>query len=410
MADEFRPLRILLTNNSLGLRAGSELYLRDLAVALMKRGHSPIAYSPVLGAVAEELRAMTIPTIDDLDDMETPPDLIHGQHHHETMTAVLRYPMTPAIFICHGWAPWEEIPPTSPNILRYVAVDDLCRERLFTTPGILQNSVITLYNFVDLGRFNRWRKLNAKPKSALVFSNYARDVSPEIRTACAKAGIERVDIVGEGSGNRVARPENILADYDIVFAKARAAIEAIASGCAVIVTDYAGLGGMVTTRNLQHMRGLNFGVRTMQATRITEENVARELTFYDADDVQGVSVWMRKDADMSKAIDNWLSIYRDVLREWGTEVPRISDAARLRAGSRYLRFLAGPLKSRGENERMRHRAEKERDHLSERLAERETQLAGLSAGLADREAELAALRGSFGQRLVLRFRKAMPWL
>lgn len=36
-------MRILLTNNTLGLRAGSELYVRDVALALLSRGHEPIA-------------------------------------------------------------------------------------------------------------------------------------------------------------------------------------------------------------------------------------------------------------------------------------------------------------------------------------------------------------------------------
>src|SRR2546430_4332475 len=31
---------------------------------------------------------------------------------------------------CHGWLPWEETPPHFPRILRYVAVDHTCRDRL----------------------------------------------------------------------------------------------------------------------------------------------------------------------------------------------------------------------------------------------------------------------------------------
>ena len=120
-------LRILLTNNTLGPRAGSELYVRDLAVALMRRGHFPVAYSTVLGEVAAELRAATVPVIDDLRSLNVPPDVIHGQHHLDAMTAMLQFPHVPAIYVCHGWLPWEELPPVFPSIRRYVAVDDLCR-------------------------------------------------------------------------------------------------------------------------------------------------------------------------------------------------------------------------------------------------------------------------------------------
>ena len=98
-------MRILLTNNSLAARAGSELYIRDLAVELMRRGHQPVAYSTYLGAVAGELRAATIPVIDRLESLGAPPDIIHGQHHYETLSALLRFPGIPALYYCHGWLP-----------------------------------------------------------------------------------------------------------------------------------------------------------------------------------------------------------------------------------------------------------------------------------------------------------------
>jgi hypothetical protein len=47
-----KGLRVLITNNTLAGRGGSELYVRDTATELLKRGHTPIAYSAVLGEVA----------------------------------------------------------------------------------------------------------------------------------------------------------------------------------------------------------------------------------------------------------------------------------------------------------------------------------------------------------------------
>ena len=83
-------LRVLITNTALATHAGSELWVRDVATALLARGHTPIAFSPDLGAVAEELRRQTIPVVDRLDAVGVPLDLIHGHHHLETMTALLR--------------------------------------------------------------------------------------------------------------------------------------------------------------------------------------------------------------------------------------------------------------------------------------------------------------------------------
>lgn len=349
-----KGLRILITNNTLAGRAGSELYVRDLALALMKRGHFPIAYSTQLGEVAEELRRATVPVIDDLSTLSVPPDVIHGQHHLETTTASLYFPQTPVMYICHGWLPWEELPPVLPSITRYVAVDDLCRERLLTSKGIAPEQVELHLNFVDLDRFPRRAALPAKPESALVFSNYAQEDSrlDAIRRACHTFGITRVDVVGGNSGNAVAKPEELIGKYDIVFAKARCALEAMASGCAVIVTDYAGLGGMVTTENVAGMRRLNFGARTMQTDRTSEASILRELSLYNASDAAKVGDYIRQDADMGASITRWVALYDSLLD--GARAERSSSRAQdfealLKAGAMYLHWLSPVIKRNSEH-------------------------------------------------------------
>ena len=92
-------MRILITNNRLAERAGTELYTRDIAAALVARGHEPIVYSQVLGEVAEELRAAAVPVVDDLERISEPPDIVHGHHHLETMTALQWFPGVPAVFV-----------------------------------------------------------------------------------------------------------------------------------------------------------------------------------------------------------------------------------------------------------------------------------------------------------------------
>jgi hypothetical protein len=437
-----RPLRILMTNNTLAGRAGSELYVRDLALEFMKRGHLPVAYSPSLGEVAEELRAHTIPVLDDLDDMEAAPDLIHGHHHHETMTAALRYPRTPIVFVCHGWVPWEEMPPIHPNIVKYVAVDDLCRERLLTTRGIAPEKTATIYNFADLDRFILRPDLPSRPKAALAFSNYIAQVPDPIRAACGEAGIELIDICGTASGRPSATPEAILGKYDIVFAKARSAIEALACGCAVIVADAHDFGGMVTTGNLEGFRRLNFGVRSMMSEAVTQSSVAREIARYDAQDARSVSETMRTVASLKTAVDSWLDLYEGVIADWNGEGHTPNDIERMRAGARYLRQIALPLKTRWEAQRELISLHARLDEMSaasarrqagvdtqrqEFEAELERRSSALSASRAtidsQRErhqrdvaklsavkADLAAVRHSRAWRLIQRIRKLRQWL
>lgn len=129
-------LRVLITNHMMSRRTGTELFARELALDLLRRGHTPVVYTNELGEVASSLRAATVPVTDDLNTLASPPDIIHGQHHVETMTALLHFREAPVLFYCHGWLPWEERPPRHPRIYRHVAADDTCRDRLLWEGGI----------------------------------------------------------------------------------------------------------------------------------------------------------------------------------------------------------------------------------------------------------------------------------
>lgn len=149
MGGGMTTLRILLTNDALADRGGSDLYVRDVATALLERGHRP--FGPLHGTVADELRLATIPVID--NGLGEVPNLYHGHHHLETMSALLQFPRVSAIYFCHGWLPPEEAPPRFPRILRYVAVDDVCRDRLVCEHGVPEDRIEVHLNFVGLRRF-----------------------------------------------------------------------------------------------------------------------------------------------------------------------------------------------------------------------------------------------------------------
>ena len=99
-------LRVLLTNRVLANRTGTELYVRDVALGLLRRGHSPVVYSPDLGAIAEEIRAATVPVVDDLSRVGQPPHLIPAHHHPAAMAALAWFPGVPGIFVSHDWIAW----------------------------------------------------------------------------------------------------------------------------------------------------------------------------------------------------------------------------------------------------------------------------------------------------------------
>jgi len=122
--------RILITNCWLGTRAGTELYVRDLASALLARGYEPMVFSPMLGAVADEIGAAGVVVTDDLATLTAEPDVLHCHHQHETIAALSRFPERPGLFVKHGAEAWQEEAPLHPRLLRYVAVDQPCLDRL----------------------------------------------------------------------------------------------------------------------------------------------------------------------------------------------------------------------------------------------------------------------------------------
>ena len=306
---------MLITNRSLASRSGTELYVAELALALLARGHSPILYAPRRGELAEQLRRQSVIVRSSLDDMALAPDVIHGHHRVATMTALTRFPGVPVISFAHDFTHPDDATPVHRSVQRYVAVDYTNRDRLLDQDGIDPGKVEVRLNWFDAKRFKpRTTPLPALPKRALVLSNQAVEGSgflPILRVACERFEIE-LDVAGLGVGKVLHAPESILGTYDIVFAKARAAIEAMASGCATILCDAAGFGGLVTANRVSEIRRLNFGLRSLRAGHAVDL-VAASLAAYDAVDAAEVSAFIRSDADMDTAVDGLVELYRSVI-------------------------------------------------------------------------------------------------
>ncbi|MCW5893608.1 MAG: glycosyltransferase [bacterium] len=348
MSADATSLRVLLTNGALAIRAGTELWVRDVALALQARGHRPVVYSPVLGELADELRRATVPVVSELGALATPPDVIHGHHHLETMSALLRFPGVPAISVCHGWLPWQEAPPLHPRIHAWVAVDEVCRDRLVCEHGIAPARTRLLLNFVDLHRFPaRATPPPTRPQRALVFGYTASEDTwvPVVRAACARAGVPVVDVVGYGAGNPTPAPEALLPRYDLVFAKARSALEALAVGAGVILCDARGTGGLVTSDVLAALRRLNLGVRTL-GRPLTPELLAAEIARWNAADVAEVSRRVRAEAGLDAAIDVLEGLYREAV---AAPLP-VDAAAEGAATASYLAWLGAMVKQRLQRE------------------------------------------------------------
>jgi hypothetical protein len=336
-------LRVLITNFMLDRWAGTELFVRDLSRGLLDAGHQPVVYSPRPGKLAEEIRKQTVPVVDDLVKLTATPDIIHGQHVNETLSALLHFPDTPALFFCHDWYFNEDVPPRFPRLLRYVAIDYQCYDKLVCERAVPEDRASILSQFVDLERFRPRSVLPERPRRAAVLCNYTKENEylREARDACARAGVS-LDVYGLGVGNPCHRPEEVLRDYDVVFAKGRAALEALAVGAAVVIYWWRRLGPMVKSDDLEMLRADGFGVRAM-GPQLTPfefgQQIERAISSYDPLNAAEVTRRVRESTGSDDAIGELVKLYEEVIAEHAAGPPpdRVLEA---RAAAAHLREMS----------------------------------------------------------------------
>lgn len=307
-------MRVLVTNTALDKFAGTECYVFDVCRSLKLRGHEVVAFSPRLGRVAAAMADAGLAVVDDLGAVPWAPDVIHGHHEWETTLAAVRWPRAGLLSFCHGAQPWQEAPCRAPWVHRYVAVAEPCRVRLIEREGIDAAKVDTLLNFVDLARFSHTKAMTSPPRRVLVFSNHIKKGLglETIIAACAAEGFE-LEIVGSGAGQVSVDPRDSLSRADIVLAQGRCALEAMATGCAVVLCGADRIGGFVTTGVFASLRAANFGF-TCLTDALTVDSLTRRLKSISIEDAAGVTRLVRTQAGLDAAVTRLEAWYEDACR------------------------------------------------------------------------------------------------
>jgi hypothetical protein len=306
-------LRILITNIRLAERSGTEIVVRDLALRLSERKHHVVVYTPSVGTLSGDLTRNGIRVTDDLSVLTEAPDVIHGHHMPCTAEAICAFPETPAIWVCHSSDFWFDAPPQFSQVLRHFAVDETCKARLVNSNSVAFQDVGILPNAVDLRIFvERKSQLPSKPKNAVSLVKHGGPIAL-ITEACRQCGLD-FSAYGHGVGQPIDDVERRFSEADIVFGTARTALEAMAAGAAVILVDGRGFGGMVTAKNFELGRRLNFGL-AMLKSETTLENLVSAIQLYDPLDAAAVSTRVRKEADLDAAVSRLERIYASVIEQ-----------------------------------------------------------------------------------------------
>lgn len=334
-------MKLLLTNHELDVaKGGTQAFIMDFASALKARGHEVAVYAPRLGPLAEELRGRGVPVMAEVRGSPFMPEMIHGQHHLPTMTALCAFPETPAIYYCHGYRPWEEQPPVHPRIRRYVGMAKVMTDWLAGATGRKPEEVAVVPNSIRLERFQQVRTLGLHPRRALVFGNTA--ISGEnlakLRQACEQRGLT-LDLVGATFGTTTVAPQDLLPEYDVVFAVGRCALEALASGCAVIPFSSVGAMPMVLPDTFERHAEINFAVpETVRP--LTVEFLVQNLEQFDSGRVAEVTRLVRSRLGFEQTCHQFEELYAHVREEWRVAA-RPAEGEERAAVVTYLEALSG---------------------------------------------------------------------
>lgn len=302
-------MKILITNIFLSDFAGTECYVKDLVICLKNIGHNVEIYTTKSGLVAEEVIANGINVVTSLSDLKNVPDIIHAHHRPTTLSVIQQFPNIPVVFFCHSGTIDIELPRIHENIVKYVAVDRFCLEALLKKNIPIENTQI-ICNWIDTNKFNQKKTISEIPNRALIVSAMPlKFIIPIIREGCSLNGIELTKL------DFTDTIEKEFSKYDLVFAKAKMAMEAMACGCATILFGYNRIGEMVTKDNFESAKEYNFGYKKIQ-NKITTKYVSDQIKKYDSENVRMVSDSIRDKNDFKKILKEIISLYEVSIDNW----------------------------------------------------------------------------------------------
>jgi len=337
-------MKILITNHRLSDRTGSELFAAEMAESLRVAGHQVCLFSSLVGALANQIRSDGVSVVTDPSECPFIPDLIHGQHHLETMAALAAWPDTPGIYFAHGSTPWEEHPPAHPRILRYLGTSPRFAWWIARECDVPESSIGVIRNYFDPSQFPTVGSPKDTARRALVF-HHTMDPQSEafaaIREGCETAGWT-LDVIGAGFGSTVSSPGAVLPTYALVFAGGRSAIEAMASGAAVIPINATKMASLVTPDTFDSIRDLNFCADSNDPT-ISVARIEAELGAWDPSKAIAVTHRLRSEATRGGAVTALLGHYREAVEAFANG-PNPDAQAESQAMARYLLTLTRKVK------------------------------------------------------------------
>ncbi len=248
-------MRFVLGNRLMAEVGGTEVHLVTLAEHLQRLGHEAVIYSPELGPYAEYARSRGLEVESEPSKLPGECDVLLSQDMLVAYDLAARYPRALHAFRICGDVFDFQLPPLREGVVDLVI--GLSDRYARLAEGCAINApVVRLRISVDVDLRTPVGGIRNPPRRAVMLGNYGYRFD-WVRSVWGEHGIE-VERVGANGSRPSYDVATALAGADIVVAKSRATLEAMACGRAVYVYDVFGGDGWVTPSIYPELEADNF--------------------------------------------------------------------------------------------------------------------------------------------------------
>jgi len=280
-------MKILLANYIIGGNTGSETWVYTMKKELENRGHSVMIFS------------LSNSKVHIKDIIEYNPDL--AIINHNNCLTYLKGLKCKKIFTSHGVIPSQEQPVIGADV--YVSVSEEVQDNL-KSKGF--DSVV-IRNGIDTELYKSIKPTNSTLKNVLFSSRHQGKALDIITQACKELELNLTVIGGRRVINDTNKLIEIINDNDLVIGLGRTAYEAMSCERNVIVYDYLGADGFVTTETIKEYRYNNCSGRCNKK-ELTVEELKEMLLQYDYILGHKLREYIKDNNDIVNVLDKYLKI------------------------------------------------------------------------------------------------------
>lgn len=269
-------MRIVLANHGFAHSGGTEVYLLTVAEHFQRLGHEVSIYAHALGPFSEHARDRGVSVHSEMHELPVDCDALLAQDAIVAYELADRYPGARHVFRVCSDVFSLSVPPQLDGVADiFLALSD--RYARLAEACAVTAKPLRLRVPIDIDRLTPMGPIRPRPRRAVMLGNYPHR-HELVREVWARHGVE-VTVVG-GSQQRYDVAAAI-AEADIVVAKARAALDAMACGRAVYIFDMFGGDGWVTPDRYAALEADNFA--GLASERVIDASMlAHDLGEYDA--------------------------------------------------------------------------------------------------------------------------------